>query len=120
MSGSELAAYFALLCGGVAYILPVVKLSKHRSAVPRILLAIPVLSLASWWAAEFYYLGPAKLGFTFYGAFFVALASSIAFFALARFRAVAKLPQSVQLCVVLLLSVAIGVGLRVALPGIPE
>jgi hypothetical protein len=92
---------------------------KHRSSFSPILLAVPVLSLAAWWVAEFYFLGPHKLGFTFYGALFVALASNIALLALSRYQAAAKPSRALLAVAVVVISITIGAGLRVVLPGIP-
>jgi hypothetical protein len=79
-----------------------------------------VLSLVAWWVAELDYLGTPKLGFTFYGALVVAIASNVAVLALSRSQTVATSSQLLQAIATVLVSVIIGAGLRIVLPGIPE
>ena len=120
MTGRELAAQFAIICGAIAYILPLVWLVKRRPRLSSALLAIPFLCLLSWWLAEFVYLGPVKVGHAFYGAIFVALGSNLEFVALSRYPITPVTSRTARVVSVLVISVVLGAGLRVLLPGIPD
>jgi hypothetical protein len=120
VTGSALAAQFAILCGAIAYILPVVWFVKRLPGLSPALLAIPFICLLSWWLAESVYLGPSKVGHTFYGAIFVALGSNLVFVALSRYPAALGTSGLARVAGVLVISVFLGVALRVLLPGIPD
>jgi hypothetical protein len=87
VSVREVTFWFAIVCGALAYLLPVALWIKYRSAVRAELFAIPVLVIGSWWFADIFDLAHmGTVGFTFYGALPAAVVSNLLILALLRFR----------------------------------
>jgi hypothetical protein len=87
MSVREVTFWCAIVCGALAYLLPLALWIKLKSGVQAELFAIPALVIGSWWFAETFdlvHMGTA--GFTFYGALPAAVVSNLLILALLRFR----------------------------------
>ena len=77
----------AIVCGALAYLLPLASWIKRKSAVRAELFAIPALVIGSWWFAEaFDFAHMGTVGFTFYGALPAAIVSNLFILVLLRFR----------------------------------
>lgn len=120
MSLVEASVWLAVGSGALAYVLPLILRARMRSEFPRQVLVVPALSLASWLAAEYAAIGPARVGFTFLGAIPVAATSNLVVLALVRVRSAIRrhsIPWTVGIVV---FSVLTGVGLRMFLPALPD
>jgi hypothetical protein len=110
----------ALIAGSVAYLLPLILWSRLRSNFPLELFSVPALAQASWLAAEYFNLGPEKVGFTFLGAIAVAVASDVVVALLARVKGRMRRNRLWWRFGIVVVSVVMGLGLRILLPALPE
>ena len=120
MSLLDASAWLAFVSGALGYVFPLILWTRMRPNFPIEALFAPALMLVSWFTAEYFGIGPEKIGFTFLGAIAVAVVSNIGVVALIRVRSRIRrhrLPWSLG---ILVLSVVVGVGLRVLLPALPE
>jgi hypothetical protein len=120
MSLREASAWLALLSGIVGYVLPFVLWAKMRPNFPNEVLMVPAAMLLSWLAADYFGIGAARIGFTFLGAIVTAVVSNVVILVLIRLKNEMRqhrLPWGVG---ILLLSVLIGVGVRIFLPALPD
>ena len=91
-----------------------------RANFPLELLLVPALALASWLVAEYFALGPPKVGFTYPGAIAVAAMSDVLVIVFLRVgRSIQRRRLSYSFAL-MALSIALGIGLRIALPALAD
>jgi hypothetical protein len=119
MSLFEASAWLALGSGILAYVLPVI-LWTRRPNFPLELFLVPAFALASWLVVEYFDVGPKKVGFTFPGAIAVAVMSDVLVIVLLRVGRSTRRYRLLCGFGVVALSIALGIGLRIVLPALPE
>jgi hypothetical protein len=120
MSDRQLTFWCAIVCGALAYLLPLAMWVKRKSAIRTELFAVPALFVGSWWFAETFdlpHLG--RFGFTFYGALPAAVISNVLILVLLHLRTSPQRPFFWG-AMVAAISILGGLALHLLLPGIPE
>jgi hypothetical protein len=116
----EAAVLAATVCGILAYILPVILWTRARPNFPVETLALPALMVGSWLGAEYFGIGPTKVGFTFLGALPVAIMSNVLLLVLVRTLRRGTYDRALWAVGVVVVSIVSGVAARVLLPALAD
>jgi hypothetical protein len=116
----EASAWLALLSGIVGYVLPLVVWARMRPNFPNEVLMVPAAMLLSWLAADYFGIGATRIGFTFLGAIVTAVLSNAVILALIRLKSEIRRHRLLWGVGILVLSVLVGVGVRIFLPALPD
>ena len=120
MSLLEASGWLALVSGALAYVLPLILWKRMRPNLPTEVLIVPAVMLTSWLTAEYFGIGPPRIGFTFLGAIVVAVVSNVVVLVLARVRGHLWRHRLFWSVGILALSIVVGLGLRVLVPSLPD
>jgi hypothetical protein len=120
MSLLNAAVFLALGSGVLAYVMPLILWMRMRPEFPNSVLIVPALSLTSWLIAEYAGVGPVKVGFTFLGAIPVAVISNLIVLAGMLLKSAIRRHHILSTLGIMLLSVLVGVGMRLLLPALPD